>query len=217
VPAAPPDARVLPVTALFGTSARARGSAVVLPQGRLLTAAHVVDEASVREALCRRGRWPAEEAPYLTGLGAGVTPAPATRERIGQSSFRARGCDLAYRNGADLALLRIEGAAAVELLPLGASICPAEPADGTTVVVATRQRRFLTRLDGAADERDPANGRYAVLPDRLEEGESGGGVFDAASGCLLGIISQRDPERPDRTWIVRAAVIREFLAQDGGP
>jgi hypothetical protein len=83
------------------------------------------------------------------------------------------------------------------------------------VVVATRQRRFLTRLDGAAAERDPANGSYAVLPDRLEEGESGGGVFDAASGCLLGIVSQRDPDRPDRTWIVRAAVIRAFLAESG--
>jgi hypothetical protein len=69
-------------------------------------------------------------------------------------------------------------------------------------------------MAGEAVEPEAANGRYAVLALRLEAGDSGGGVFDGASGCLLGIVSMRDPAEPGRSWLVRAATIRAFLADE---
>ncbi len=217
---------VVALEARFGAMARARGSAVLLPGGLALTAAHVVDEASLREELCRQGRWPAEDAPYLAALtlrGAGGAAVPATRQRLGRSTFTpagspagsptgamgAAGCDLAYRAGQDLALLRLAAA-----LPgqVPARVCATDPLPGQWVRAASAGRVVLGQLAGEVAEADQANGRYAVLALRLEQGESGGGVFDAASGCLLGIVSMRDPAAPDRSWLVRAAVIRAFLA-----
>jgi hypothetical protein len=204
---------VLALEARFGTLARTRGSAVPLAGGLALTAAHVVDEASLREELCRLGRWPAEEAPYLVGLdlrGADGTAIPATRLRLGRSTFAQQGCDLAYRDGQDLALLQ----PAVAVAQAGAEICVADPAPGQWVETFSAGQPVRGRMAGEAVEPEAANGRYAVLALRLEAGDSGGGVFDGASGCLLGIVSMRDPAEPGRSWLVRAATIRAFLADE---
>jgi hypothetical protein len=219
---------VVALEARFGSMARARGSAVPLAGGLALTAAHVVDEASLREELCRLGRWPAEAAPYLAGLalrGADGVAVPATRLRLGRSTFTppaggspagtpaasaGQGCDLAYREGQDLALLR----PAVPLAGAGVAVCAADPVPGQWVDTLSAGQLRRGRMAGEAAEAEAANGRYAVLALRLEPGDSGGGVFDAASGCLLGIVSMRDPAAPSRTWLVRAAVIRAFLAAE---
>ncbi len=210
-PGPPPP--ILAVEARFGALARARGSAVPLAGGLALTAAHVVDEASLREEMCRLGRWPAEQAPYLAGLRlrqADGSEVAATRVRLGRSTFTRQGCDLAYRQGQDLALLRPDA----PLAGPAATVCPADPQPGQGVVAFSGGRLVRGRLAGEAMEAEPANGRYAVLALRLEAGDSGGGVFDAASGCLLGIISMRDPAEPGHSWLVRAAVIRAFLAAE---
>jgi hypothetical protein len=212
-PAVGPNPPVLALEASFGLMARARGSAVPLAGGLVLTAAHVVDEASLREELCRLGRWPAEAAPYLAGLtvaGADGIRVPATRLRLGRSTFTAQGCDLAYRDGQDLALLR----PAPPLQVPGVAVCAADPLPGQRVVAFSGGQLLPGRMAGEAAEAEAANGRYAVLALRLEPGDSGGGVFDAGSGCLLGVISMRDPAEPGRSWLVRAAVIRAFLATD---
>ncbi len=214
-PGGPAAGVVLPITAEFGASARARGTAVRLPNGLLLTAAHVVDEASLRESLCRRGRWPGEDAPYLSRLSVLVDgqDIPGARVAIGRSTFQPLSCELAYRDGADIAVLRLPAPPAGPVAARPApEPCGEEPQPGQAVVVVTRDRRLRASIGGTARESIPALGSYAVLSARLEEGESGGGVFDSASGCLIGIVSQRDPENPDRTWLVRAPVIRAFLA-----
>lgn len=199
---APPAAAV---SARFAGLATARGVGVPLASGLVLTAAHVVDEASLREELCRQGRWPAAPVPYLSGLA--VDGAPATRLRQGQPTFAA--CDLAWRGGRDLALLRPAAP-----LPGGASLCPAEPPAGAAVAVATPAGLVPGRLAGEAAEADPANGRYTVLAAELDLGASGAGAFAAGSGCLLGIVSMRDPTRPGLVWLVRLAVIRAFLDEE---
>ncbi len=213
-PPAPPELPApLALQASFGQLARAHGTAVALADGRVLTAAHVVDEASLREELCRLGRWPAEPAPFLAGLSLrppGGAAVAATRLRLGRSTFTLQGCDLAYRAGQDLALLR-----PAEALPgPGATVCAADPLPGQAVAAFSGGQPVRGRLSGEAAEPEPANGRYAVLALRLEAGDSGGGVFDAATGCLLGIISMRDPAQPGHSWLVRAAVIRAFLATE---
>ena len=213
-PASAGAGAVVALEARFGRMARARGSAVLLPGGLALTAAHVVDEASLREELCRLGRWPAEPAPYLAGLelrGAQGAAVAATRLRLGRSSFTPAGCDLAYRRGQDLALLRLAAP-----LPgaVPAPVCEADPGPGQAVLAFRAGQPLAGRLGGEATEADAANGRYAVLEMRLEPGDSGGGVFDAASGCLLGIVSMRDPAEPGHSWLVRQAVIRAFLAEE---
>ncbi len=208
-----PMAAPLALEARFGALARAHGGAVQLADGLVLTAAHVVDEASLREELCRLGRWPAEPAPYLAGLQLrppGAATVPATRLRLGRSTFTQQGCDLAYRAGQDLALLRPD----TPLPGSGAAVCATDPRPGQAVVAFSAGQPAQGRMAGEAAEAEPANGSYAVLALRLEAGDSGGGVFDAASGCLLGIISMRDPAQPGHSWLVRAAVIRAFLAAE---
>ncbi len=211
---APAQPQVVALVASFGTLARAHGSAVLLPGGQALTAAHVVDEASLREELCRLGRWPGEAVPYLAGLALqppGGAPLAATRQRLGRSNFEVSGCDLAYRGGADLALLQLEAPASLADPP---PVCRADPPPGQPVLVVSAGRQVAATLGGEATEADAENGRYAVLDLRLEAGDSGGGVFALPELCLLGIVSMRDPQDPDRSWLVRAAVIRAFLQEE---
>ncbi len=192
---------VVPVTVEFGDTARARATAIRLADGTLLSAAHILDEAGIAEGWCRLGR--SDTPPTLTAL---ITPTgPAHRLRAGQARLNRADCELAYLRGEDLALL------AAQALP-GATVCATDPSPGQRVLVATRDRIAPARLDAETPEANPAFGSYAVLALRLEPGESGGGVFDAETLCLLGIVSQRALHDPDAAWIVPARVIRAFLA-----
>lgn len=199
-PALPPH-WIVPVTAEFGEAARARATAIRLADGTLLSAAHILDEAGIAEGWCRLGR--RDAPPALTAL---ITPAGhLERLRVGAARLNRADCELAYLRGEDLALL------AGAPIP-GAAVCAQDPRPGQRVLVATRDRIAPARLEAEIAEANPAFGRYAVLSLRLEPGESGGGVFDADSLCLLGIVSQRALHDPDAAWIVPARVIRGFLA-----
>jgi hypothetical protein len=193
---------VVPVTADFSGVARSRATAVRLADGRLLSAAHILDDAGIAEGFCRLGR--RDPPPRLSAVT--IDPAtPATRIRNGQARLNRADCELTYRGGADLALLAASG-------PRGAALCETDTIPGQPVLVATRDRTTMARMGGEVAEENPANGRYALLPMRLEAGESGGGVFDASGRCLHGIVSQRALGDPDAAWIVRTSVIRAFLA-----
>ncbi len=195
-----PSHWVVPVTVEFGDIARARATAIRLADGTLLSAAHILDEAGIAEGWCRLGR--RDPPPMLTAL---ITPTgPAQRLRAGTANL-SPDCELAYLRGEDLALLTARA------LP-GAAVCAQNPTPGQRVLVATRDRIAPARLDAETPEANPAFGSYAVLALRLEPGESGGGVFDAETLCLLGIVSQRALHDPDAAWIVPARVIRAFLA-----
>lgn len=199
-----PSGWIVPVTAEFGPGVRARATAVRLADGRLLSASHVLDDAGIAEGFCRLGRPGAP--PRLTALTL-ADGRPAARLRAGEAEMDSRDCELAYRGGADLALLVAQGAP-----PQGAAPCATDTTPGQRVIVATRARTATARMGGEVLEADPRFGRYAVLPMRLEPGESGGGVFDAATRCLAGIVSQRALDDPQAAWIVPASVIRAFLA-----
>ena len=81
-PAAAP--RVVALEARFGDMARARGSAVPLAGGLALTAAHVVDEASLREDLGN-----GEEAAQDGSLSGGTSTAAAAPARTGAAAEEA--------------------------------------------------------------------------------------------------------------------------------
>ncbi len=197
-----PAGTVVPVTADFSGVARARATAVRLADGRLLSAAHILDDAGIAEGFCRLGR--TDPPPRLSAVT--LDPAqPATRIRNGQARLNPLDCELTYRGGADLALLAASG-------PGGAALCESDTRAGQPVLVATRDRTTMARMGGDVAEANPANGTYALLPLRLEAGESGGGVFDPTRLCLHGIVSQRALGNPDAAWIVRTSVIRAFLA-----
>ncbi len=197
-----PPGTVLPITAEFSGVARTRATAVRLADGRLLSAAHILDDAGIAEGFCRLGR--RDPPPLLSALSIGPG-LPATRIRNGLARLNTADCELAYHNGADLALLAAPGEG-------GAVLCEADTSPGQPVLVATRDRVALGRMAGNVSEANPANGIYAVLTMRLEPGESGGGVFDAQRLCLHGIVSQRAPDDPQAAWVVRTSVIRAFLA-----
>lgn len=201
--AAPPPADlVVPVTVEFSGVARARATAVPLAGGVLLSAAHVLDEAGMAEGFCRLGR--TDPPPRLSAVVVGPARI-AARLRQGEARLNWADCELTYRDGADLALLQAGIAGGVPL-------CAEDLRPGQSVLVATRDRTTLARMGADVAEADPQAGRYALLPMRLEAGESGGGVFDPAGRCLHGIISQRALGNPDAAWIVRTSVIRAFLA-----
>ena len=200
--AAPTTGLVVPVTVEFSGVARGRATAVPLAGGRLLSAAHILDEAGMAEGFCRLGR--RDTPPRLSAVVVGAGQ-PAARLRQGQARLNPVDCELTYQGGADLALLSTGGGD-------GAVLCDDDLRAGQPVLVATRDRVAFARMGADVAEANPVDGSYALLPLRLEAGESGGGVFDPARLCLHGIVSQRALGNPDAAWIVRTSTIRAFLA-----
>lgn len=180
----------------------ATGAAIHLGQGRFITAGHVADGSVQR----LRGICPARTPITLGVRGA---PVPATLLRAGQDRVDA-GIGQRYLAAEDLALLRPNGTTA----QLGtATPCAADAAPGAEILLVTPRRALRTRVSGTWRDADPRFGAYLEIPVALEQGESGGGAFDAASGCLAGLISHRDTDAgPPRTRLVPAGTIRRFLA-----
>ncbi|MDO9502008.1 trypsin-like peptidase domain-containing protein [Falsiroseomonas sp.] len=212
-PARAPDPALRAATAVVQLSSgeparcRATGAAIHLGQGRFVTAAHVVDGSAQR----LRGGCPAGAAPLV--LSVAGSPAPARLLGTGQDRIEP-GIGQRYLGGQDVALV-------VPLRPLPslgtATLCAAPPVAGTPALLVTPRRAQRTRLLGLVAEADPRFGAYLEIPETLAQGESGGAVFEAESGCLAGLVSHRDepaagqPALP-RTRLVPAAVVAGFLA-----
>ena len=207
-PTRAPDPAMLAAAAVFdvasstGGRCRATGSAVHLGEGRFLTVAHVVDGSSQQ----LRGGCPAVP-PALTlsirGATLPATLAGAGRHRIdpviGQRYFGAE----------DLALLTPQRGAPA--LP-AATLCAATPPPGTPVLLVTNGQAIRTRITRLAPEPEVAFGAYLEIPVQLEPGASGGALFEAASGCLAGLVSHRDDDGgPPRARLVPARTIRRFV------
>lgn len=139
---------------------------------------------------------------------------PAELLRAGQADLgpdaAPLGLGTVYVGGRDVALLRVAG------LPAGAPslpLCAGAPRAGQPVLVLTPRRRAASRIDGLRPEALALHGSYAEMPLRLEPGESGGAVVDAAVPCLLGLVSHRAEGGGARTRIVPAPVLRAFLGE----
>jgi hypothetical protein len=162
-----------------------------------------VDGALARLRACPPGVVPA------FALAVAGSPAPARLLRQGQPSLDGV-VGLRYAGGQDLAVLAPTG----PLPALGtATPCATDPVAGQELVVVTPRRAERIRLSGRVAEPDPRFGAYAELPLAMAEGESGGAAFDAATGCLAGIVSHREEAGGvTRTRLVPASAIRRFLA-----
>lgn len=191
---------------------RATGAAIHLGQGRFVTAAHVVDGSAQR----MRGGCPGGALPLV--LSVAGSPAPARLVRAGQDRIDP-GIGQRYLGGEDVALV-------VPLRPLPslgtATLCAGPPAAGTLALLVTPRRSQRTRLLGLVAEAEPRFGAYLEVPETLAPGESGGAVFEAASGCLAGLVSHRDEPvsgqaAPPRTRLVPAPVVARFLAAPPNP
>ncbi|NKE46906.1 trypsin-like peptidase domain-containing protein [Roseomonas frigidaquae] len=189
----------------------ATGAAIHLGEGRFVTAAHVVDGSAQR----LRGTCPAGAGPLV--LSVGGAPAPARLVRAGQDRID-RDIGQLYLGGEDVALV-------VPLRPLPslgtATLCAGLPAAGTPALLVTPRRQHRTRLLGVVRETDSRFGMYLEIPETLAPGDSGGAVFEAASGCLAGLVSHRDEPAPGqaaqpRTRLVPAPVVARFLAATRG-
>lgn len=208
-----PDRALVAATAVAqvrsGESARcgATGAAVHLGGGRFVTAGHVVDGSVQRlSGVCPAGAGP------LALLVAGSV-APALLLRAGQDRVD-RDIGQRYLGGEDLALLR----PARPLPSLGTALpCAGLPASGAPALLVTPHRSLRTRLLPLVHDADPRFGAYLEIPETLNPGESGGAVFEAASGCLAGLVSHRqgDGAGPPRTRLVPAPVILRFIAAAG--
>jgi hypothetical protein len=186
----------------------ATGAAIHLGGGRFLTAAHVVDGSVPRlNRECHAAAGPL--AISVAGSAAPALLVRAGRDRVDPHVGQR------YLGGEDLALLRPARA----LPSLGVAVpCAADPAPDAPVLLVTPHRNVRTRLLPLVRDPDPRFGAYLEIPERLNPGESGGAVFESASGCLAGLVSHRDEggAGPPRTRLVPAPVIARFLAGGGG-
>jgi hypothetical protein len=178
------------------------GQAVHLGEGRFLTAAHLVDDSLPRLRRC--AGTPAQ--PTIRYAGRTM---PVRAIRVGEGRAEA-GIGVTYRGGQDLALLQ------ASTVPPGpaARPCASGPAQGQPVRVLSTPRDVL-HAGPIIPETRATDGAYADLPLLLSQGESGSGVVDAETHCLLGIVSHRPEATPGHSRIVPAAAIRAFL--DGAP
>ncbi|WP_376099731.1 trypsin-like peptidase domain-containing protein [Roseomonas sp. CCTCC AB2023176] len=175
------------------------GTAVHLGGGLFLTAAHIVDGTAARLRHCDGP----ETVPLVRYGGRDL---PATVRRVGRGEIAA-GVGLRYEGGADLALLDTRVASAGP----SARPCRGGPDAGQPVIIESRLRTVVATAGGMMREVEPAYGTYAEVPLHMVPGESGAGVFDARSNCLLGIVSHREDTAPDTVRIVPSAAIRTFL------
>ena len=176
-----------------------RGQAVYVGQGRFLTAAHLVDGIVPGMRHCMGV--PIPTTIRYAGRVLHVRPL-----RMGEGHVEP-GVGPLYRGGQDLALLQ---AGVVPPGP-GARPCPGGPRPGQPVLVLAAGRRVEVAAGQMVPETRPVDGAYADLPLPMVEGESGAGVFDAGTNCLLGIVSHRPDATPGHVRIVPAAAIRAFL------
>ena len=176
-----------------------RGNAVNLGEGRFLTSAHLVD--GIVPTLRRCAGTPIPTTIHYAGR-----VLPVRLMRVGEGHVEP-GVGPLYRRGEDLALLQ---AATVPPGP-AARPCAEGPAPGQAVLVLSARRRQAARAGAMVPERRAADGAYADLALPLAEGESGAGVFDAASHCLVGLVSHRPDAEPERARMVPAGTIRSFL------
>lgn len=185
------------------------GNAVYLGDGRILTASHVAGTIG---------------HPSPVADIAGVT---LPTKRLKQGSL----------DGVDLSLLQVD----VDALPKSflalprLSICDDDPDIGTPVLVITPKQIAPSRTVGASvlppSVFSPAviTKFNTLIADVYSTGNSGSAVFDARTGCILGIMSRKieltkrsgEAGRPVKTviplakYFVGPKLIQGFL-QDGG-
>ena len=124
----------------------------------------------------------------------------------------------------DLALLSVDA----QKLPVSQRLrrmplCQRPPIVGAAVIVAIPEGTARSRI--MSPKSIPANLRTkfsTLISDVATTGNSGSGVFDAASKCLHGIMSQKIIGRSDSTgetrdlakYFVPASIIRNFIPPD---
>lgn len=140
-----------------------QGSGVYLGNGLVLTAAHVVAvNPKLASASVIMDGWKTDAKLVATG-----------------------------QSGLDLALLRVDPAELSrqrrEMRPL--DICAADTAPNQPVVVAAQGSVSLSQTVGMPITSPALKGDWKdILATGYSHGASGGGLFDAAKGCLAGII-----------------------------
>ncbi len=190
-------------------SCNASGAAIHLGGGRFVTAAHVVDGSVQRlRGFCPPDRPGGTYGQPAITLGVRGTEAPARILRAGQDRVDP-GIGQRYLGGEDLAI--VTPTRTLPALP-AATPCAAQPPPGTPALLVTPRRAIRTRLLAPWTDPDARFGEYLEIPETLAPGESGGAVFEAASGCLAGIVSHRDSDGgPPSTRLVPASTIARFL------
>lgn len=195
------DLRRYAVTLVKAPGTTWRGNGVYLGQGLVLTAVHVVPR-------------PHEAGPIIVVAGR-----------------QLQGTVIKYGDfeSVDLAIVKIDETELpynIRHLPF-LSVCSSDPEIGQRVVVATADNIAPSHIV-SADRFAPniAHRFRSLIADVDTTGNSGSGIFDAASECLLGIMSRKVEEftvyrqngietrRPKlrAKYFIPASSIREFAA-----
>jgi hypothetical protein len=173
-----------------------KGTAIFLGGDRFLTAAHVVDQNPLTDACAAYGT--ADPTIEIEGT--------ELRGRVIAAAPWVDMGGLLYPEGTDLALIAVDARMIPPELRSGAlTICASDlPVDGAAAVVGTQFGVFPARTQPRVND-EFARIDLAAIP-----GHSGGGVFDPARRCLVGIVSNGGR---DGTNYVATQVVQRFLAR----
>lgn len=140
------------------------GYGIYMGDGLVVTAAHVAGHA------------------LLTRPSVVVKGQPLPTESVKEGSYPDN----------DLTVLRLTPPLPAELAPLHVTLCAEPPKPGEAVKVATPEKVTNSAVISPDILPPDMRTRYAAsIKDVYTTGNSGSGVFDAASRCLLGIMSSK--------------------------
>jgi Trypsin-like peptidase domain len=176
------------------TVCRGEGSAIFLGGTLFITAAHVVDQNSFTDECA----------------DAGVTD-PVVEFRTTELPAKTLAIQpwqggLTYADGMDLALVEVDSRMMQPELRTDAlhRLCESDLTEqGVEVAVSTKYGIYSAKTE-------LSTGLYSRIDFPAKRGDSGGGLFDKARYCLLGIISSGGSRGSN---YVTTAVIRRFLDQ----
>lgn len=186
-----------------------QGTGLAVGDGLVLTAAHLLLDASDVVQSCKLPAWALAQFRQRPGDAFDTRVEVGTRRVVARLAHAGRrdaaaGRFLNFAASSDYAILRA-GIVGETLHP-----CVGAPVPDRAVVVILPGRSVATKIAAAQTLKSGDDAGYVDLDQVFEQGTSGAGVLDAETRCVWGVISHRYPEPTPR--VTRMTPVGVFAA-----